>query len=223
MIIVRTAFVILLCMGLCAGAASAASSFWEDPAKKTMSSPGWPPGHGGVTIINMPWIIHPGDEISLDIHGTVEEGQEFLVKIQNGRFMTGKGNFEFMLTDMTLPGPLHDITTTVNCRPVSWLRMEYSEDGTIAGIEKDSPDIWGLITLSATCNGKEDETYDAIAVKGTSSTFQSSMSLEIKGTTGEALENPEVTFTADELSKGSFTMTVAIDGKEKLKQRIYVL
>jgi len=41
------------------------------------------------------------------------------------------------------------------------------------------------------------------------------MNLEIKGTTGAALEDPEVTFTVDVLSKGYFTMIVAIDWKGK--------
>ncbi len=228
--IIRTAIILLLCMGLCVGAASALSSFWLEQAKKSIPSyyygpwPGSPSGHGTVMVKNIPGVIRPGDEISLDIRGTVEEGQQFLVKIQNGRFMTGRGDFEFRFTDFILPGPLDDITTTVTDRPVSWLRMEYSEDGTIAGIESDAPDARGLITLSATYDAEdEEEFYDYIAVKGTSGSFQTTMNLEIKGTAGADLEDPEVTFTVDELSKGYFTMIVAIDGKELLRQRVYVV
>jgi hypothetical protein len=107
--------------------------------------------------------------------------------------------------------------------PVSWLRLEYHEEGQLRSLESSSPDQNGKITFQAANQDEERELKDYIVVKGTPTLPAITMNQVIEGVLTEDVSNPGIPFHIEQLQRGSFTIVVSIDGREKLCETIFSL
>ncbi len=227
--IIRTAIILLLCMGLCVGAASALSSFWIEQAKKSIPSsygtPRWPGTLPTDQIIvqRFPVFINPGEELVFTIRGDLKEGQLLVFSIQNGQFITNGKGFVFNVTDVPIPAVARNVSPYVEAQPVSWLKIERKEGGEIATLESTSPDSKGRIILTVSGINEDTQVHDYMSVTGTPTNPRIILNMKLEGVLMENLHDMTIPFRIAESDSGSFTLVVSVDGNEKLRQRIYVL
>jgi hypothetical protein len=225
---VRTVLILLLCMGLCVGAASAFSSSWLELAKKSIPSyfniP-WPATTPADQIIvqRFPVYIKPGDELVFAIKGDLKEGQKLVFAIHNGQLITNGKEFIFNITDVLIPAVAKNVSPYVEAQPVSWLRIERMEGGEVATLESSSPDAGGRIILTVSGINEDTQVHDYMSVKGTPTNPLISLNMHLEGVLMEDLHDVRIPFRVAESDSGSFTIVISIDGNEKLRQRIYVL
>ena len=233
---IRFVICCVLCIVLCAGAASAIDGYWQYHQEKQSilqlyQTPSVKPvpGTGGsitggkpVMIGNLPRIIRAGDTLTLNIYGDVQKGQKIAIAMENGHFITHNEEFIFNITDVPIPAAARNVSTSVTVWPVSWLRIERMQGGEIAAMESSSPDATGKITLAASGITEDTQIHDYMSVTGTPARNGIFMNMLLKGVLMEDLHNPSFRFHIQDVEKGSFRLVVSIGESEKFHQTIFV-
>jgi hypothetical protein len=150
-------------------------------------------------------------------------GQTWAIAIENGQFATPGGSFNFRVSDVTVPADSEHVNLVISARPVSFLRLEYHEEGQVRSLESSSPDQNGKITLQVTDQDEEKELKEYIVITGTPTGPTTAMNLLIAGQLAGDVSSPTIPFHIDQLHTGSFTIVVSVDGREKLRQTIFTM
>lgn len=242
--IVKYLIVLVLCLALTVSAASALDDLFFSKAKQALinqytgGTPGGGTPGGGIPgkplpgympssyvyVGRLPFIMRVGDTHDVVVHGPLKAGQTFAIEIQNGKFTAPQGAFVFNFTGVELPANASQVDVTVSAQPVSWLKIESLEEGIIKSLESSSPDQHGRIILAAT-GFSEDKTqvHDYMATHGISTVPQVTINHRIEGVLTEDVTDAVLPFHIGESQRGSFTMVVLIDGREKLRETIFIL
>jgi hypothetical protein len=242
--IVKYLIVLVFCAALCVGAASALDDLVFYTAKQNLikqytggGAPGGGTPGGGIPgkptpgyvpssyvyVGRLPFIVRAGDDLTLRIYGDLFEGQKLAIALENGGFSAPGGTFAFNISDVPVPADLEDVHLAVTAQPVSWLRLEDFFEDQLYSMESSSPDANGRITLQATKDEVGAEENDFIVIQGTPTVPQISLNYRIEGTLAENVSSPQIPFHIDKLQRGSFTIVVSIDGREKLREPIFIL
>jgi hypothetical protein len=235
--ILKYLLIIMLCMVFTVSAASAVDDLFFSQAKQALIKqyaqqasgggkplPGLGPGGQTIYVGTLPFIIHAGDTLDLHIYGDVLKGQKFAFQIDNWKFAAAQGNFTLNVTGVHFPVNASQENVTVNAQPVSWLKIESEESGIIKSLESSSPDLNGRITLTATgINENKSQIHDYMATEGTPTVPMVTVNYKLEGIVAEDVMNPQIPFHIEQAKKGSFTLVVSIDSREKLRETIFVL
>jgi hypothetical protein len=170
--------------------------------------------------IKLPKTVSAGDTVDFDVRGRVHSGQEFIIRIGDGKFEDIDEEFKFEIENFQLP-IIEDIQTEVCAEKVASLRMEYLKDGS-GGFKEKNPGGNNEIELSASCECRGGK-YDMIKVSGETENDEIDLELTITGTIAEDLRKPDIGFKISDVEEGTFKIRGYIDETRCIDQKIIVV
>lgn len=172
------------------------------------------------TITASPDQIDDGGTVQIDI-SDLQDGATFSLRMDANFAVSPSSEFSYSIDNFVLPITLKNAETTVHTQNARVINVNIKKGGTTRGM-KGIADSSGSITTTLLDNISAG-TYDQINLTGTAQadaeTITTSVSMvgEKQGPTDSA-----ISFTVNGLADGTVTVTVLVDGTEKLSKVVTI-
>ena len=186
---------------------------------------------GGVQALSItagPDHIEEGGQITVAIRG-LEDNSSFTMHI--GAELVPKANKEFAFSsnNLNMPFTLSGTTVVVQAEPIVWTNFRYQKDSDSPvkslGFGSDDHPVRNGIVMDeesfGKINGGSEISMLEITGKALPDTNLVSMSLELSGVKS-GVDDSSISYTINNMDRGTATIIVSVDGVEALHKRIAV-